>query len=141
MNVVYMFFLPHPASSFLQTPESFESSIDDQAFLWSYHSDPPPSLSPVSKLSLSHSACVLRVELTDRRGGQGVGVEPIIMRPRDSLVLNKSFNTLCLSPDTAIKHPLLVLQYPSISFSHEISPRPEIEPIVHCQGSQYSIYS
>jgi hypothetical protein len=56
---------------------------------------------------------------------------------RESLVLYKSFNTLCLSPGSAIKHPLLVLQYPSISFSHEISPRPENESIVHCQGSLY----
>ncbi len=53
--------------------------------------------SPVSNLSLfNQSSCVSLVELTDGRGRRGWGKSQII-RQRESLVLYKSFNTLCLS--------------------------------------------
>jgi hypothetical protein len=56
--------------------------------LW-FCSSPTPSLSPVSKLSLFLGLPVCR-----RRGRRSWARSQII-RPRESLALNKSFNTLC----------------------------------------------
>jgi hypothetical protein len=79
---------------------STEWLIDDQAFLPSYvlappTPPPPPPLPSASRLSFS-SSYVSPVEITDGRGGEGVGRSQIIRR-RDRLVLDlyKSFNTLC----------------------------------------------
>ncbi len=79
-------------------PESIQWFIEDQAFSRSYDFDLAPSQpsSPLSHqqvVSLSHSSCASPVELTDGRGGRGWWRSQII-RPRESLVLYKSFNTL-----------------------------------------------
>jgi hypothetical protein len=58
---------------------------------------PPPSSPPPSRqqvVSLSQSSCVSPVELTNWRGREWWARSQII-RPRESLALYKSFNTLC----------------------------------------------
>ncbi len=91
---------------FLTTPESIERFIEDQPLSLSYDLAPPHPLSPLSRqqvLSLCQSSCVSPVELTNRRVGGG-GVCKII-RVRESLVLYKSFNTLCFL-DRKCKHSI-----------------------------------
>jgi hypothetical protein len=53
--------------------------LETQAFLRSYVPAPRPLSSPLSRqqvVSLSQASCVSPVELTDGRGGEGVGDEP-----------------------------------------------------------------
>ncbi len=79
--------------------ENVEWYIEDKAFLWSYDSAPRTPPSPFSRqqvVYLSQSSCVSPVELTDERvgGGGGGWARRQIIRPRESLALYKSFNTL-----------------------------------------------
>ncbi len=80
--------------------ESIEWFIEELAFLWSFDSaptPPPPPPSPVSKLSLFLSLpCVSPVQLTEGKGGVGGCGRSQIIRPRESLALHKTFNTLWL---------------------------------------------
>ncbi len=73
--------------------------MEAQAFLLSYDSAPRPSpLSPLSRqhvVYLSQSSCQSRVELTDVVGPESGRSQ--IVRPRDSLALCKSFDTLSLT--------------------------------------------
>jgi hypothetical protein len=69
-------------------------------FLWFYcmirllARTPFAPLSRQQLVSLSQSSCVSPIELTDGRGKRRTRSQ--IMRRRESLVLYKSFNTLCL---------------------------------------------
>jgi hypothetical protein len=78
--------------------ESIELFIEDQAFSPSYELSPTPPYNPFSRdqvVSLSQSSYGSPIELTDRRGGEGVEEEPNDTTTR-KLVLYKSFNTLWL---------------------------------------------
>ncbi len=80
------------------------------------HSHPP---SPVSKLSLfvSFRVCCQSSFISDRREGGVERVSSQIIRPKESLVLYKSFNSLWRTPLLFIhfmRHlliPIIVLQY------------------------------
>ncbi len=69
--------------------ESIEWFIGEQPFLRSCDSAPRPP--PSSPDSLSRYSCVSLVELTERRGGWA---RSQIIRPRESLALYNSHNTL-----------------------------------------------
>ncbi len=70
--------------------------IEDQAFLQSYDSAPgPPPSCPASKLTLFLRLPVCRRSSLLMRYGEGVFEKPN-QRPRESLILYKSFNTLCI---------------------------------------------
>jgi len=95
-------------------PESIEWIIDDQASLRSYDSalppPPPPPPYPVTKLFLFLS---LPTSSWSRLlTGEGVHEEPIIRR-RESLVLNRSFNTLWGGPWWYIKRKWVVELIPN----------------------------
>ncbi len=65
------------------------------AVVW-FGSPPTPSPPPLSSASFlfGPSSCVSPVELTDRRVGRRGWTSSQIIRPRESLTLYKSFNTL-----------------------------------------------
>ncbi len=73
--------------------------MEDQAFLPSYDL-PPPFTHPSRQLvaSLSQSSCVA-VRAYGRERGRGWARSQII-RPQESLVLYKSFNDLCCTPNS-----------------------------------------
>jgi hypothetical protein len=80
----------------------WDNEYDGQAFLRSYDSTqrPSPSPPPISRqqvVSLSQSYCVSPIT-GDMRGGGGGRARNQIIRPRESLVLYKSFNTLWFRP-------------------------------------------
>jgi len=82
----------------------------DRAFSPWYDLAPPHPLRLSLQLvvSLSQSSCVSLVKLTEGKGG-GVGEEPNNMM-RESLVLYKSFNTLCSTlSDVAGTEPIITL--------------------------------
>ncbi len=80
-------------------PASIEWFIEYQAFSLSYDlaPPPPPTFSPVRKLSLFLSRPVCSpVELTDERWGEVGWGRSQVTRRRESLVLCKLFHTLWL---------------------------------------------
>ncbi len=84
---------PTPYLTFiLSRPENIEWFIESQAFSRSYYlaPRPPPPSSPVSKLDRRHTR---RLRKRDNVAGGGWRKSSII-RPQESLVLYKSFNTL-----------------------------------------------
>ncbi len=73
-----------------------ERNMKNQAFLQSCNLAPPfPTLSRQQVISLSQSSYVSPVQLTDGTGGRGRARSQIIC-PRASLVLCKTFKTLCV---------------------------------------------
>ncbi len=92
-------------------PESIERFIGDQAFLPSYDLAPPP-LPSASGLSFSVFLCVAYRAYWRERWGKGV------IRRRDSLVLFKSFNNLCIAHTTE-----KLLGEPLINYFSDIVPK------------------
>ncbi len=84
--------------AYVSVAVSIELFIEVQEFSPTYDlaptSPPSPLLSRQQVVSLSQSFLVSQVELTNGRGGRVWGRSHIIRR-RESLVLYKSFNTLC----------------------------------------------
>ncbi len=80
--------------------ESIEWFIEGQAFSLSYDfaPRPPPAPSPVSKLDpATHRKTEKERQLADRREGEGGRARSRIIWTQKSLVLFKSFNTLCFN--------------------------------------------
>ncbi len=122
-----MFFLPFPPLSlflskklhnFACHPENIEWIMEDQAFLCSYESaprpPPPPSLPSATCFSYSVYLCARSSLLA----GGGMGwARSQTRRPRDSLPLDKSFNTLWChlsalrSGDASLLFFVLILEY------------------------------
>jgi hypothetical protein len=73
--------------------ESIQCCFEDQAFDLLPHNPPTPH-SPISKLDRRHTGRMRKRDNMPTGGGRGGGRSQIIRR-WESLVLNKSFNTLC----------------------------------------------
>ncbi len=75
-------------------PESIEWFTESQAFLHSCDLVPPPPPSPAAVIS-THGIEDWERETGEGRGGGRRWARSQIIQPRESLVLYKSFNTLC----------------------------------------------
>jgi hypothetical protein len=81
---------------FVLRPESIEPITEDQAFLAIVSAPPPPTsppLSPVSKMDRRQRKTEKERQLSDAKGGRE-WARSQTLRPQESLVLSKSFNTL-----------------------------------------------